>query len=135
MPRTIEIPSTGRGSELPDFFQDLSFPIDHTLIPNGTNCILLFYAERDVVIDSVIVGVATADSITFQLLSVAAPSDTTGTAIHDTAVSLSATGTTKPTININQNVVPAGYWLLAKYSGSSNTLHMGVHIRYRTRQV
>jgi hypothetical protein len=134
MPRPIEIPSNGRGSELPDFFQDLSFPISHTLIPNGTKCVLLFYAERDLVIDSVIIGVAATDGITCQLLSVTDPSNTTGTAIHDTAVSLSATGNTKPTVNISNNVVPTGNWLLAKYSGSSNTLHMAIHIRYRTRQ-
>lgn len=135
MPHPIEIPANGRGSELPDFFQDLSFPLSHTLIDNQTNSILLFYAERTLVVDSVIVGVADGDSgITVQLLAVTTPGNTTGTAIHATPVSITTAGTYKPTIDSTNNVVPTGSWLLAKYVGSVNTLHMSLHIRYRTRQ-
>jgi hypothetical protein len=134
MPRPIEIPVNGRGSELPDFFQDLAFHIGHTVVPNSNNTVLLYFAERPVVIDSCTYGVATTDGITCQLIYVSDPANTTGTAVHATPSSMSATGTIRPTIDIDNNLVPAGSWLLAKFSGNANTLHVGIHIRYRTRQ-
>lgn len=134
MPRPIEIPANGRGSDLPDFFQDLSFPIIHASIPNTTHCVPLLYAERTLVIDSINCGVATSDGLTLQVISVTNPADTTGTVLHSTTIDLSTTGTKSPTIDHLNNLVPTGSWVLAKLSGNANTIHMSVHIRYRTRQ-
>ena len=134
MPRPIEIPSDGRGSELPDFFQDLAFHIGHAVVPNSNNTVLLYFAERPVVIDSCTYGVAVTDSLTCNLIHVTNPANTTGTNVQTAAASMSATGTVRPAINSDNNLVPAGSWLVAKFSGNANTLHVGIHIRYRTRQ-
>ena len=70
---------------------------------------------------------------TIEVSYAATPQATTGTAIHATATSLATVGTYEPTIDATNNFVPAGNWILAKFSDGIDTAFVTVQIRYRSR--
>jgi hypothetical protein len=48
--------------------------------------------------------------------------------------SVATVGTYEPTINTANNFVPAGNWILAKFSDGVDAAHIAVMIRFRSRQ-
>jgi hypothetical protein len=113
-----------------------------------TNGMVLFYADRDLVIDSITLGVnvAGAASSTIQVaktttgtaaspITAAPASITGGTALH-TAFDTSATGTLSATLTTpssDTNRVLAGNWVGLIVSGTVTNLRGMVQIRFRSR--
>jgi hypothetical protein len=129
----------------PDDFQIHSILIQSALVTGK----VVFYADRDIVVDSITFGVnvAGAASSTVQVvktttgtasspISAAAASITSGaTALH-TAFDTSATGTLSATLatpSSDTNLVKAGNWLGLIVTGTVTNLRGVIQIRFRSR--
>ena len=124
--------STITVTDYPDDFQILSFPFGHTL-DSANNTIALMYADRPIVVDSIVFGVVTAEAgLTAQLQEATTPQASSGTAIH-TAQSIAAQGTFVVSPDTSANTINAGNWIIIKYSGATSSMHGVVQIRIRSR--
>ena len=128
----------------PDDFQVCCFSLQAAPVTG----MVLFYADRDIVIDSITLGVNVvgAASSTIQLaksttgtvtspITAAPASITGGTALH-TAFDTSATGTLTATLTTpgsDTNLVKAGNWVGLIVSGTVTNLRGVVQIRFRSR--
>lgn len=132
----------------PDDFQILTFPI--RAFTSGD---LLFYADRDIVIDSITFGLQTAGSTgaTLQLAKTttattsngvltpatgAAANVTSGTALHDAVAISSGTATTVVSLttpSLDTNRVLAGNYVGVIVGGTIGTPDGIIQIRYRSR--
>lgn len=119
--------------QYPDDFQILSFPFGHTL-DGADNTIPLFYADRILVIDSIVFGVASVQaSLTAQLQEATTPQAASGTALH-TAQSMATAGTYSVSPSTSANTISAGNWVILKFSAATTAVHGCVTIRVRSRQ-
>lgn len=125
--------------QYPDAFTTISVNLNAGDIPAALDAVPVMYVESRVsgsgiVVDDIIYGVSVVDATEdIQLIYAATPQATTGTAIHATATSLATVGTYEPTIDATNNFVPAGNWILAKFSDGIDTAFVTVQIRYRSR--
>ena len=131
-------------SSYKDDFEVQSFLITATPVTG----MLLLYADRTMIIDSITFGVNVvgSSSSTLQVMkttagtaatpSVATPAVVTGgTALH-TAVSSDATGTTNVALLTpasDTNVLKVGNWLGLVVGGTATNVRGAVQIRYRSR--
>lgn len=125
--------------EYPDYFQVFSHSIDHNLIPNSTNRMLVMHVEpragngSGIVIDSITYGIAEVDGVTVDMFHATTPQATSGTVLQVAPVSAAVAGTYSATINTANNFVPAGSWLSIITNANANQLHGAVTIRFRSR--
>jgi hypothetical protein len=120
----------------PDDFQILNFYVNHAVVPAANDAIPLFYADRNMVVDSIVYGVAVAEtgsSDTVELVHATTPQATTGTSIQSAASSINTAGTVTPTISTSGNEVASGRWVIAKFSDALGQFHGTIQVRFRSR--
>ena len=134
----ILIESDGTNHGVPDFHQTISFQLSEPNLAAADNSVI-FYAERDTVVESVVFTSASTDAnITIDLKS--CPSGTGpaagGTEVITQVVGVTAWTPVAATIDTTENIVPAGSFLaLAIVDGSANADYLHVQMRIRTRIV
>lgn len=125
----------------PDYFQIVSIPFFHAMLPASTDALPLLYVEpratngTGIVIDSITYGVSLVESVadTVEVIYAATPQATTGTSLQTATIPLNVLGAATTTININNNFVPAGNWLILKANADIGQAHGCVTIRFRSR--
>jgi hypothetical protein len=124
----------------PDYFQIVSQNMNHADVPAALDCVPIMYVEpratdgTGIVVDDIIIGVQVIDaSEDVELIYSTSVNATTGTSLQTAVTSLGTVGTYEPTINTDNNFVPAGNWILAKFSDGVDTAHIAVTIRFRSR--
>lgn len=125
----------------PDYFQIVSLNVNHADVPAALDCVPIMYVEpratngTGIVVDDIIIGVQVVDAgEDVELIYSPDPNATTGTSLQTAVTSVATVGTYEPTINTANNFVPAGNWILAKFSDGVDTAHIAVTIRFRSRQ-
>lgn len=125
----------------PDYFQIVSVNVNHADVPAALDCVPIMYVEpratngTGIVVDDIIIGVQVVDAgEDVELIYSPDPNATTGTSLQTAVTSVATVGTYEPTINTANNFVPAGNWILAKFSDGVDTAHIAVTIRFRSRQ-
>jgi hypothetical protein len=125
----------------PDYFQIVSLNMNHADVPGALDCVPIMYVEpratngTGIVVDDIIIGVQVVDAgEDVELIYSPDPNATTGTSLQTAVTSVATVGTYEPTINTANNFVPAGNWILAKFSDGVDTAHIAVTIRFRSRQ-
>lgn len=125
----------------PDYFQIVTVNMNHADVPAALDCVPIMYVEpratngTGIVVDDIIFGVQVVDaSEDVELIYSPDPNATTGTSLQTAVTSVATVGTYEPTINTANNFVPAGNWILAKFSDGVDTAHIAVTIRFRSRQ-
>ena len=125
----------------PDYFQILSVNMNHADVPAALDCVPIMYVEpratngTGIIVDDIIIGVQVVDAgEDVELIYSTDPNATTGTSLQTAVTSVATVGTYEPTINTANNFVPAGYWILAKFSDGVDAAHIAVTIRFRSRQ-
>lgn len=117
----------------PDDFQIHTTFLRHGDVPTD-DCVPIFYADRTVVIDSIVYGVSEIDATEdVELVHATTPQATTGTSLQTAVSSLATLGQVTPTINTANNEVPSGSWIIAKFSDGVDTAHVTIQIRFRSR--
>ena len=152
------MPSSLVTQHYPDDFQVVSF---HNINPSAGDPIALLYAERDIVIDSIVLGVRIAGNdaggggLSFETsLSPAGDSGTsmcvfnidgsnntvagdTKIATTDSAIRYLANGSvandSSTKINPDANLVRAGRWLMMDVVGTAGNFRGTVQVRFRSR--
>jgi hypothetical protein len=120
--------------QYPDDFQIVSFTLNTGDIAAALDTVPLFYADRAIVIDSIVYGVGVIDATEdVEIIHAATPQATTGTSVQTAVSSLGTTGTVTPTISTSGNEVASGRWVLAKFSDGVDTAFVTVTIRFRSR--
>jgi hypothetical protein len=124
----------------PDYFQIVAVNMNHADIPAALDCVPIMYVEpratngTGIIVDYIVTGVQVIDATEdVELIYATNPNATTGTSLQTAVTSLGVVGTYEPTINTNNNFVPAGNWILAKFSDGVDTAHIAVTIRFRSR--
>ena len=124
----------------PDYFQLISVNMNHADVPATLDCVPIMYVEprasngTGIVVDDIVIGVQVIDATEdVELIYAATPQATTGTSLQTAVTSLATVGTYEPTTNTANNFVPAGNWILAKFSDGVDTAHIAVTIRFRSR--
>lgn len=118
------------------------YPDDFQIITLGLNTTgdgadqAMFYADRNIVIDSVVVGTSVADaSATCAVKYATSPVAATiasGTAVTN-AMDVSAAGTVTATIVTTANEIAAGNWIGLDFASATDSLKGVVQIRFRSR--
>jgi len=126
--------------QYPDYFQLMSVNINHADVPAALDCVPIMYVEpratngTGIVVDGIIIGVQVIDATEdVELIYATTPQATTGTSLQTAVTSLATVGTLEPVINTANNFVPAGNWILAKFSDGVDTAHIAVTLRFRSR--
>ena len=124
----------------PDYFQLISVNMNHADIPAPLDCVPIMYVEpratngTGIVVDDIVIGVQVIDAgEDVELIYASTPQATTGTSLQTAVTSVATVGTYEPTINTANNFVPAGNWILAKFSDGVDTAHIAVTLRFRSR--
>lgn len=124
----------------PDYFQIVTVNMNHADVPANLDCVPVMYVEpratngTGIVVDSIVYGVQVIDAAEdVELIYSTDPNATTGTSLQAAVTSLGTVGTYIPTINTSNNFVPAGNWILAKFSDGVDAAHIAVTIRFRSR--
>ena len=124
----------------PDYFQIVSFNMNHADIPAALDCVPVMYVEpratngTGIVVDDITWGVQVIDAgISVELIYAATVNATTGTSLQTAVTSVATVGTLEPTVNTANNFVPAGNWILAKFTDAADTVHLGLTLRFRSR--
>ena len=124
----------------PDYFQLCSVNMNHADVPAALDCVPIMYVEprasngTGIVVDDIIIGVQVIDATEdVELIYATTPNATTGTSLQTAVTSLATVGTYDPVINTDNNFVPAGNWILAKFSDGVDTAHIALTIRFRSR--
>lgn len=124
----------------PDYFQLISVNMNHADVPATLDCVPIMYVEprasngTGIVVDDIVIGVQVIDAgEDVELIYAATPQATTGTSLQSAVTSLATVGTYEPTINTDNNFVPAGNWILAKFSDGVDAAHIAVTLRFRSR--
>lgn len=125
----------------PDYFQIVTVNMNHADVPAALDCVPIMYVEpratngTGIVVDDIIIGVQVLDAgEDVELIYSPDPNATTGTSLQTAVTSVATVGTYEPTINTANNFVPAGNWILAKFSDGVDAAHIAVTIRFRSRQ-
>ena len=119
----------------PDDFRFITLPLN--TVGDGADQ-AVFYADRNLVIDSVHVGTSTADtSATLVLKYASSPVAATiaaGTAITS-SMDISATGTVggNSVVLSTANEIPSGNWIGCDFTSATDTFKGVVQIRFRSR--
>ena len=137
------MPKTLVTQHYPDDFQVITAPINHNL-ESGTPAFVIpvMYVDSrgngtGIVIDSIAIGINVAETSadTVEVVHATTVQATSGfTSVQTAVTAVDATGTTLPTINTSNNFVPAGSWILLKFSDALGQVHGAVTIRFRSRQ-
>lgn len=124
----------------PDYFQIVSVNLNHADVPGALDCVPIMHVEpratngTGIIVDDIIIGVQVIDAgMNVELIYATGANATTGTSLQNAVTSLGTVGTYEPTINTDNNFVPAGNWILAKFSDGVDTAHIAVTIRFRSR--
>ena len=125
----------------PDYFQIVIIPFYHAMVSNSNNCLPLMYVEpratngTGIIVDNITYGVSVAETLadTVEIIHAATPQATTGLSLQTATIPLNVLGTATTTININNNFVPAGNWLILKSNGNLGQTHCCITIRFRSR--
>jgi hypothetical protein len=125
----------------PDYFQIVTIPFFHAMVPTGNDTLPLMYVEpratngTGIVIDSITYGVAVIETLadTAEIIHAATPQATTGLSLQTATIPLNVLGTATTTINSNNNFVPAGNWLILKANADLGQVHGCITIRFRSR--
>jgi hypothetical protein len=126
----------------PDYFQIVNVPFCPPFEGTGAFTVPFMYVEprasngTGIVVDSIAIGISVAEGAaeTVEVVHATTVDATSGFVSLQTAtVSINAAGTTIPTINTNNNFVPAGSWLMLKFDAALGTAHGCVTIRFRSR--
>jgi hypothetical protein len=124
----------------PDYFQIVAVNMNHADVPSTLDCVPVMYVEpratngTGIVVDSIVYGVQVIDATEdVELIYSTDPNATTGTSLQTAVTSVATVGTYIPTINTSNNFVPAGNWILVKFSDGVDTAHIAVTIRFRSR--
>lgn len=124
----------------PDYFQTVNVNMNHADVPAALDCVPIMYVEprasngTGIVVDDIVIGVQVIDATEdVEFIYAATPNATTGTSLQTAVTSLAVVGTFEPVINTDNNFVPAGNWILAKFSDGVDTAHIAVTLRFRSR--
>jgi len=126
----------------PDYFQIVTVPFSQASEGTGAFTIPFMYVEprannsTGIVVDSIAIGISVVEGTaeTVEVVHATTVQATTGFVSLQTAtVSTNVLGTTIPTINTNNNFVPAGSWLMLKFDAAQANTHGCVTIRFRSR--
>tara|TARA_R110002051_G_scaffold320778_2_gene406788 strand:- start:316 stop:741 length:426 start_codon:yes stop_codon:yes gene_type:complete len=133
----LEIDSTGRGSNVPDDFQTITFGLTEATLDNVDSPII-YYAERDTVIDSAvfIAGDTDVAAVSFILKSCSSGQDveSAGTAFTTSITAFTANVPVLATIDTDNNIIPAGSFVACDIGDTASTINsMLIQMRIRTR--
>jgi hypothetical protein len=126
----------------PDYFQIVNVPFAPPFEATGAFTVPFMYVEpratngTGIVVDSIAIGVSLIEGAAenVEVVHATTVQATSGFVSIQTAVtSINAAGTTIPTINTDNNFVPAGSWLMLKFDAALGTAHGCVTIRFRSR--
>lgn len=126
----------------PDYFQIINVPFNQASEGTGAHTLPFMYVEpratngTGIVVDSIAIGISVLEGTaeTVEVVHATTVQATSGFVSLQTAtVSTNAFGTTIPTINTDNNFVPAGSWLMLKFDAALGTAHGCVTIRFRSR--
>ena len=131
------IDSNGTNHSVPDHFQDIVVILNTAATPVDADDTVIFYAERDTVVDKVVFWSGTGGDAdqTFQLKRITSGQDpdSAGTAFT-TALSIAAANTPySATITTTENLIPAGSLIAVNIEGTGSAMDVGIQIRIRTR--
>jgi hypothetical protein len=114
--------------QYPDDFQVLSFSASPPL--SGTP---LLYADRDIAIDSIVIGNAAASSgDAVQLTKTTTGTSTTPASISVAVIEAGTALQTLTNTNTDNNIVKAGNWVGLVLTGATGSSVVGIRIRYRS---
>ena len=127
----------------PDDFQVITSVFNHNLDAPTLLTIPVMYVDSrgngtGIVIDSIAIGINVVEGSagTVEVVHATTVQASTGfNSVQTATVSTNALGTTVPTINTSNNFVPAGSWVMLKFSVAQTAVHGAVTIRFRSRQV
>lgn len=126
----------------PDYFQIVTVPFNHALEGTAANTMPFMYVEprasngTGIVVDSIAIGISVVEGAaeTVEVVHATTVQATSGfVSLQTSTVSTNALGTTIPTINTDNNFVPAGSWLMLKFDAALGSAHGCVTIRFRSR--
>ena len=126
----------------PDYFQIVNVPFNQASEGTGSHTLPFMYVEpratngTGIVVDSIAIGISVLEGTaeTVEVVHATTVQATSGFVSLQTAtVSTNAFGTTIPTINTDNNFVPAGSWLMLKFDAAVANAHGCVTIRFRSR--
>jgi hypothetical protein len=122
-------------SEYPDDFEIVSIPFFHAMDATAAFTIPLMYADVDLAVDSIVIGVSVLEAAkNAEVVHATTVQATTGfLALQTAAVSTASAGTTVCTVNTSNNIVPAGNWIFLKFDAATTAVHGCVQLRFRTR--
>jgi hypothetical protein len=132
------IESDGRNHSVPDHFQDIVVQLSTKAdIPADVDDSVLFYAERDTVVDAAFIVTTKEDADqTFQLKRIASAQDpdSAGTAFSNAQVLAAAYTPYTLTITETENLIPAGSMVAINIEGTGTAdMEVTVQMRIRTR--
>ena len=119
--------------QYPNDFQIHTTFLRHGDVPSD-DCVPIFYADRTIVVDSIVYGVSEVDATEdVELIHAATPDATTGTSIQTAVSTLANLGTVTPTVSSTNNEVASGRWIIAKFSDGVDSAHVTIQIRFRSQ--
>lgn len=133
------IESDGRNHSVPDHFQDIVISVGGLQVegnPGTNDDIVLFYAERDTVIDSAFVIPTSSDADqTFTLKRITSGQDpnSAGTAITNTILAATLYQPETFTVVATENLIPAGSMVGLNIVNNRTDGHITIQMRIRTR--
>ena len=125
----------------PDYFQIVTVPFNQASESASLTVPLMYVEARSsngtgIVVDSIAIGISVVEGTaeTVEVVHATTVQATTGfVSIQTAATSVNTLGTTIPTINTDNNFVPAGSWLMLKFDAAQANTHGCVTIRFRSR--
>jgi len=132
------IESNGRNHSVPDHFQDIVVQLSTKAdTPADVDDSVLFYAERDTVVDAAFIVTTKEDSDqTFQLKRITSTQDPdgAGTALSNAQVLAAAYTPYTFTLVETENLIPAGSMVAINIEGAGTAeMEVTVQMRIRTR--
>tara|TARA_R110001592_G_scaffold114195_1_gene313804 strand:+ start:217 stop:660 length:444 start_codon:yes stop_codon:yes gene_type:complete len=136
------IEASGRNHSVPDHFQDIVVQLSTKAdTPADVDDSVLFYAERDTVVDSAFIVTTKEDADqTFQLKRITVVSgsaqdpDSAGTALSNAQVLAAAYTPYTFTLVETENLIPAGSMVAINIEGTGSAeMEVTVQMRIRTR--
>ena len=136
------IEASGRNHSVPDHFQDVVVILNTATTPVDTSDTIIFYAERETVVDKVVFwsGTGSDTDQSFQLKRIASAQDPDGagtaftTALSITAANTPFSATLTAVSGIpTENIIPAGSMIAVNIEGTGSAMDVGIQLRIRTR--
>lgn len=126
----------------PDYFQIVNVPFNQASEGTAAFTVPFMYVEpratngTGIIVDSIAIGISVVEGAAenVEVVHATTVQATSGfVSLQTSVVSINTAGTTIPTINTNNNFVPAGSWLMLKFDAALGTAHGCVTIRFRSR--